>query len=93
MPEQNVRLVNRLGLHARAAAQVVRVSKEFESEIVLKRQDTNLEANAKSILGLLSLSASHGIDLVLTAEGPDASQALLAISRLFEQGFGEEQIG
>jgi phosphocarrier protein HPr len=90
MPEQSVRLVNRLGLHARAAAQVVRIAKDLDCEIILKRADTQVEANAKSILALLGLSASHGVELVLRAEGPDASRALSSISVLFEQGFGEE---
>lgn len=91
MPERTVRLVNRLGLHARAAAQVVRLAKGFKSDITLKRADTDVEVNARSILGLLSLSASSGVELVLQAEGSDAEESLSEITALFEQGFGEDR--
>lgn len=80
---------NHLGLHARAAAQLVRVAGRFESEIRLDRKDKNIFANAKSILSVLTLAASKGTSLTLTVEGKDESEAFQQISDLFNNGFGE----
>ena len=89
MPERRLTLVNELGLHARAAAQVVRCAAKFKSRITLRRDDRNVEADARSILDILYLAASAGKEVVITAEGVDAEEALGEIERLFVDGFGE----
>lgn len=90
MRKATVRVTNSLGLHARAAAQVVRLARTFESDIVLERSDTGAASNAGSILGLLALSASRGTQLSVTATGPDEDAASKTMVDLFEQNFGED---
>ena len=82
-------MVNPLGLHARAAAQLVRLAGSFQSRIVLRRVGSEISADARSILSLLTLSASIGSHLDIKVEGEDAEAALAAVSELFETGFGE----
>ena len=89
MVEGSVKVVNQLGLHARAAAKLVRLAGAFGSRVHLIRHDRNVEANAKSILSVLTLAASIGTELHLRAEGDDESAAFEAISDLFSTGFGE----
>ena len=89
MLEGSVKVVNRLGLHARAAAKLVRLAGTFTSRIFLIRPDRNIEANAKSILSVLALAASEGTDLLLRTEGADEDPAFEAVSALFVSGFGE----
>ena len=90
MLEVTVRVTNTLGLHARAAAQLVRLANSFKSEIVLTRTDTKVTANAKSILSVLNLAAAFGIELQITANGEDESKAITSITSLFTGNFGEE---
>ena len=80
---------NKLGLHARAAAQLVRIASGFESEIKLVKDEET--ANAKGIMGLMMLAATHGTQLELQAEGPDEDNAFEAIQQLFDSRFGEEE--
>lgn len=90
MPETtNIKIVNQLGLHARAAAQLVRLAGGFKSRIKLKRLDNEVEADAKSILSVLTLAASKGTELKLSVEGGDEKEAFAAITGIFEKGFGE----
>lgn len=89
MLERRLTLVNELGLHARAAARLVRLAATFDSEIVLKRIDTGVEANARSILDILYLSASKGREVAITFTGADENDAALAIENMFIDGFGE----
>jgi phosphotransferase system HPr (HPr) family protein len=89
MPEGRVTVINPLGLHARAAAQLVRLAGRYNSRIVIRRAESELSADARSILSLLTLSASAGSMLDVNVEGEDADQAILAVERLFEEGFGE----
>lgn len=84
-----IRVLNQLGLHARAAAQVVRLAERFKSDQRLIRQDENISANARSILSILTLAASSGVTLILEAEGEDEQEAFDAMRELFEGGFGE----
>jgi len=88
MPERRLTLINELGLHARAAAQVVRCAAKFRSRITLKN-DRGSEADARSILDILYLAAGQGKEVVLIAEGTDAEDALAQIESLFINGFGE----
>ncbi|MCB1025547.1 MAG: HPr family phosphocarrier protein [Acidobacteria bacterium] len=89
MLKAEVKIINRLGLHARAAAQLVRLAATFQSSIQLIRPDTAVEANAKSILSVLALSAAMGSSLIIKADGKDEARALEMISDLFSSGFGE----
>lgn len=89
MLEGTVKVVNQLGLHARAAAQLVRVAAGFKSRIHLHRDDRDVQANAKSILSVLTLAAAIGTELILRAEGEDEQLAFEAIEILFKNGFGE----
>ena len=90
MLEATVRVTNTLGLHARAAAQLVRLANRFKSEIVLTRTDTGISANAKSILSVLNLAAALGAELRISANGDDESEAITGITSLFTSNFGEE---
>lgn len=89
MLEGEITVVNRLGLHARAAAKLVRVAGTFKSRIELFRADRNVEANAKSILSVLTLGAAIGTELTLRVDGDDETEAFSAIKEIFSSGFGE----
>ncbi len=90
MIRQSVLVSNRLGLHARAAAKLVRLASSFSSDIYLSREDANQQIDSKSILGVLMLAASKGTHLMISFEGQDEAEAREAICRLFETKFGEE---
>ena len=88
MQNRNFTIVNRLGLHARAAAQLVQTANRFSSEVVLIKDD--VEVNGKSIMGILLLAAPKGTELTVTVEGEDEEQAMDVIAALIEDGFGED---
>ena len=90
MKERKVTISNRLGLHARAAARLVRRATQFTSQIELEREDTGNAADGKSILSVLLLAASRGTCLIIRADGDDEQRAVDAIVELIEQKFGEE---
>ena len=81
------RLVNRLGLHARAAAQLVQTANRFKAEVTVTKDGE--QVNGKSIMGLLMLAAPVGSLLCVTVSGEDAEQAMQAIGALINDGFGE----
>lgn len=81
---------NRLGLHARAAARVVRRASQYTSKVLILREDTGQEADGKSILSVLLLAASAGSSLIIRATGEDEERAANALAELVEQKFGEE---
>ncbi len=83
-----ISILNRLGLHARPANQLVRTAAKFEAELTLVRED--LRVNGKSIMGVLMLQAEQGAELVLEAEGPDAEELLAAVEELVQNRFNEE---
>jgi len=85
--EREVRIANRLGLHARAAARFVNAAGRYRSRITLVRDARR--ADGKSILGILLLAAARGSSLVLEVEGPDESEAADALEALVSGGFGE----
>jgi phosphotransferase system HPr (HPr) family protein len=87
--ECRVQIVNRLGLHARAAAKLVRAAGAFRATLRLVRLDRGAAADAKSILSVLMLAAARGTELIVTAEGPDEGPALDALCQLIGGGFGE----
>lgn len=87
MSEVEVTIGNRLGLHARAAARFVHVANRFRSNIAVIKNGTKVDG--KSILGLLTLAASKGTRLRLTADGADEKEALAELSELVRKSFGE----
>ena len=88
MITRSVRISNRLGLHARAAARFVQTANRFRAKIGASRDGRTMDG--KSILGMLLLAASEGTVLVLTAEGEDAEEALAALAELVSNGLGDE---
>ncbi|HEY8560639.1 MAG TPA: HPr family phosphocarrier protein [Pyrinomonadaceae bacterium] len=89
MLKGTVVVINRLGLHARAAAQLVRLASGFQSKIKLLRTDNAVIADAKSILSVLTLAASKGVELEIEIEGDDERTAFDAVQEIFRNGFGE----
>jgi phosphotransferase system HPr (HPr) family protein len=90
MQERRVTISNRLGLHARASASLVRRAGQFASDIEIQREDTGQSADGKSILSVLLLAASTGTHLLIRATGADEQRAVDALAELVEQKFGEE---
>ena len=87
MPNVEAEIVNRLGLHARAAAKLTHVASGFQSEIWVSRSGRRV--NAKSIMGVMMLAAGKGSKVKLEAEGGDADAALKALTTLIADKFGE----
>ncbi len=87
MAERSAQIVNKQGIHARPAAEIVKTASRFKSNIVIVRDD--LEVNAKSIMGVMMLAAEHGSSIDIRAEGEDEGAALDAICRVIADGFGE----
>jgi phosphocarrier protein len=85
--ERRVKVVNRLGIHARPAAEVVKTASKFEASIKVSK-DT-MEVNGKSILGVMTLAAECGSELLLRAKGEDAVAALDALAEVLERDFGD----
>ena len=89
MRERTVELVNPLGLHARAAAKLVRCAGQFTSIVTIHNRVNNSFANGKSILSLLTLGGSFGVKLEIKIVGDDEAEAMTAIVELFVNGFSE----
>jgi phosphocarrier protein len=87
MMERTVEIVNKNGLHARPAAEIVKLSAKFKADITIVRDD--LEVNGKSIMGVMMLAAEFGSNILVRATGPDAEQAVNAIAELVAAKFGE----
>ena len=87
MPQQDIEVINKLGLHARASAKLTHLASSFESEVFLSRNGRRV--NAKSIMGVMMLAAAKGATVTLETSGPDEQQAISAISALFADKFGE----
>ncbi|MGI8842975.1 MAG: HPr family phosphocarrier protein [Gemmatimonadaceae bacterium] len=85
--EREVQIINKNGLHARPAAEIVKLASKFRCEITMVRDD--LEVNGKSIMGVMMLAAECGATLLVRAEGVDADLAVDAIAALVERKFGE----
>ena len=84
-----VTIVNKLGLHARAASRLVNCASGFAAEIDIVRGTRSV--NAKSIMGVLTLAAGLGTELVIQADGHDEQQAVDAVTALFRERFGEDE--
>ena len=87
MPSANVEIVNKLGLHARAAAKLTHLAGGFQCEIWISRSGRRV--NAKSIMGVMMLAAGQRSTVLIEAEGPGADQAILALTKLIAEKFGE----
>ena len=88
MAEIQLLIRNQLGLHARACALFVKTASRFKSEVMVSRDD--LEVNGKSIMGVMMLAAEEGATIVVKAQGPDEGDALTAIQELVDGKFGGE---
>ena len=89
MPRGDAAIINKLGLHARAAAKLVSLAKTFESDIKLQKDASSEPVDAKSIMSVLLLEATCGSTVELTVDGADAQEAADAIAALFADRFGE----
>jgi phosphocarrier protein len=87
MPERDVKIVNKLGIHARPAAEIVKTAGKFKCNITIVRDD--LEVNAMSIMGVMMLAAEFGSTITIKATGEDAEQALDALQTVIANKFGE----
>lgn len=89
MISRSVTIINKLGLHARAATRLVNCASMFEAELWIKNGDRKI--NGKSIMGVLTLAASKGTVLLIEADGPDREDALQSIYELINDRFGENE--
>ena len=89
MIAENITIINKLGLHARAASKLVNCASQFESEVFIVRKDHRV--NAKSIMGVMMLAASKGVELGLEIEGNDQQTCRDAIVDLINNRFGEDE--
>jgi len=85
--ERSFVIVNALGLHARAAAQLVQIANRYRSEIHVEKDGMNV--NGKSIMGVLTLAAAKGSTIKVSCDGEDAEHAMAALAKVIENGFGE----
>ena len=89
MPDKTVTIVNKLGLHAHAAAKFVTLASSFASDIKVARNGQ--EVNGKSIMGVMMLAASKGTDITLIINGNDETEAIKKLSELVQERFGEDE--
>jgi phosphocarrier protein len=88
MQEKDFIINNKLGLHARPSAMLVKTASRFESEIFIERE--GVKVNGKSIMGIMMLAAARGSTVSLRVEGPDEVEAMSALGELIANGFGED---
>jgi phosphocarrier protein len=86
--ERTFVIVNTLGLHARAAAQLVQTANRYKAEVMVEKD--GMEVNGKSIMGVLTLAAAKGTQIVVACDGDDAETAMGALAAIIENGFGEK---
>jgi len=89
MKKKDMLIENKLGLHARAAAQIVKAATGFNSKILLNKD--GIEVDGKSIMGLMMMAAARGTTVLVSAEGDDEEKALEAMEKLFKEKFGEKE--
>ena len=89
MPQREVEIVNKLGLHARASAKLTQTASRFAADVWLSRNGRRV--NAKSIMGVMMLAAGKGSRVAIETDGADADQALAALVTLIEDKFGENE--
>ncbi|HUP88039.1 MAG TPA: HPr family phosphocarrier protein [Longimicrobiales bacterium] len=86
--ERTVQIRNKFGLHARPAAEFVKMASRFNAEVMVRKQD--LEVNGKSIMGMMMLAAECGAEIVIRASGDDAKNAVEELATLVNNRFGED---
>lgn len=89
MMKKELLIENKLGLHARAAAQIVKSASAYTSKITLMKD--GLEVDGKSIMGIMMLAAAKGSSVLLEVRGEDEGQALAGLEQLFRDKFGEKE--
>jgi phosphocarrier protein len=89
MMKKDLMIENKLGLHARAAAQIVKAASGFKARILLSKD--GIEVDGKSIMGIMMMAAAKGSTVLVSAEGDDEAQALEGMERLFKDKFGEKE--
>ena len=87
MTERKLKIINKLGVHARPASMIVKTASKFDADILIDKDGVKI--SAKSIMGLMTLAASCGTILTISVDGPDAEIALDAFEELFASKFGE----
>ncbi len=88
MTERKLKIINKMGIHARPASMIVQTAMQFSSSVYIKKEDFTVDA--KSIMGIMMLAAGHGTELILQADGDDEKEALDKLEDIFNKGFGEE---
>ncbi len=91
MIRKTLRIKSELGLHARAAAKLVKLTSQFESDIKLSRLNAEEQVDAKSILGILLMAAAKGTEIEVMTDGKDEESAMEAVVQLVNNRFGEEK--
>ena len=89
MIRRSIRIINKLGLHARAASKFVELASSFNSHVELTKDQHKI--NGKSIMGVMMLAASRGTELTLSADGEDENEAVAKLAALVENRFGENE--
>ena len=89
MISESITIINKLGLHARAASKLVNCASQFESEVFISRKENRV--NAKSIMGVMMLAASKGVELELEIDGNDERECRDALVELINDRFGEDE--
>ena len=87
MLEKELPIINKNGMHARPAAQFVKLTSQFKAEVWVEKDDE--QVNGKSIMGLMMLAAARGENIKVTVQGPDQDAAMVAIEELVASGFGD----
>ena len=86
---RNVEIINKLGLHARAAAQFVKLASDYTSHIEIEKD--NRRVNGKSIMGVMMLAAAKGSEVILYADGDDAEESINRLEELINNRFNEDE--
>jgi len=89
MKEEELLIENKLGLHARAAAQIVKAASAYASKITIMKD--GLEVDGKSIMGIMMLAAAKGSSVLLNVQGEDEDRAAADLAKLFKEKFGEKE--
>ena len=87
MVQKAVKIVNRAGMHTRPASMIVKIAAKYRADFYILKD--GYQINGKSIIGIMTLAAEFGSELILRFDGPDEERALAEMSAYFEQGFGE----
>lgn len=90
MREEKFTIINAQGLHARPAGQIAKEARNFKSKVTLSVAATGKKADAKSLMGIMTLQGKKGTEITITADGPDENEAIEKFGSMFTSGFGED---